>query len=218
MANLIAEILKFIREHKNLIYLVIIAGLIAGLCATCSSLNNANKKYETAKSNEKALMTELQGNQSQVREMQMSIETLQLFGDSVSQKLLDAQKSLKVKDKNIQNLQYMLANFKKTDTLILTQYDTIFKDPEFVLDTMIGDSIWLNVHLFMQYPNLVCTEVNARSEKEVVISSKRETIDPPCKFFLFRWFQKKHTVTTVDVNEENPYITSQQNRFIKISD
>lgn len=43
--------------------------------------------------------------------------------------------------------------------------------------------------------------------------TKRETIDPPKKFFLFRWFQKKHDVTYVDIINDNPYIKTTGQNF-----
>ena len=43
--------------------------------------------------------------------------------------------------------------------------------------------------------------------------TKRETIDPPKKFFLFRWFQKKHNVTYVDIINDNPYIKTTGQNF-----
>jgi hypothetical protein len=58
----------------------------------------------------------------------------------------------------------------------------------------------------------------AESEKAVVVSTKRETVDPPKKFFLCRWFQKKHTVVKVVVKENNPHVIDQENVFIEIVD
>ena len=34
--------------------------------------------------------------------------------------------------------------------------------------------------------------------------------------FFIRWFQRKHTVTKVVIDEENPYIESDDNVFIRV--
>lgn len=211
--EILLKILKFIKKWWKVILIAILGILLA---LFIHKFIKAQDEYLTSKTNEKALMQELVDSEKQVREMTMSMNTLQLFSDSITTKLLNAQKELGIKDKNIQGLQYMLSHFSKKDTMYLTQYDTIFKDPNFKIDTVFGDTTWLNVHLMMEYPNTICTDINAKSEKEVIISKKRETIDPPKKFFLCRWFQKKHDVIIVDIHEENPYITSAKNRFIKV--
>ena len=45
---------------------------------------------------------------------------------------------------------------------------------------------------------------------------KKETVNPPKKFFLFRWFQKKHKIIQVDVIEKNPYVQNEVSRYIEI--
>jgi hypothetical protein len=68
----------------------------------------------------------------------------------------------------------------------------------------------------MAYPNTVALESKVTSEKSVVLYTSRETIEPPKKFFLCRWFQKKHTVVKAVVKENNPYVTNQENVFFEI--
>ena len=76
----------------------------------------------------------------------------------------------------------------------------------------------MRTHLILNYPNEICVESTAKSSKDVIVHASRETIKPPKKFFLLRWFQKKHTVIKVDVVESNPHITSEDNVFIKVCD
>ena len=93
--------------------------------------------------------------------------------------------------------------------------DTIFKDRSIDIDTTLSDE-WYSIRVGLKYPSLVTVTPTLRSEKSVVVSSIKETVNPPKKFFLFRWFQKKHTVLHVNVVEKNPYIQSQDNRLIKV--
>ena len=144
----------------------------------------------------------------------MTIEQLERYGDSVTQKLMETKNKLGVKDKEVKQLQYLVSTFENSDTIFLT--DTVFKDPEFKLDTVVGDE-WVNTRVILEYPNMIGVEPEAVSEKAVVVYSKRETVDPPKKFFLCRWFQKKHTVIKVVVDEKNPHIKSQENVFFEIA-
>ena len=125
----------------------------------------------------------------------------------------DVRKELKIKDKNIKQLQYLLSVSTKKDTVLFT--DTIFRDKSLALDTIIGDK-WYNIRLGLKYPNLIYTEPTFTSEKYIIVNKKKETVNPPKKFFLFRWFQKKHTILEVNMVERNPYIENKNNRFIEI--
>ena len=125
----------------------------------------------------------------------------------------DVRKELKIKDKNIKQLQYLLSISTKKDTVLFT--DTIFRDKSLALDTIIGDK-WYNIRLGLKYPNLIYTKPTFTSEKYIIVNKKKETINPPKKFFLFRWFQRKHTILEVNMVERNPYIENKNNRFIEI--
>ena len=54
------------------------------------------------------------------------------------------------------------------------------------------------------------------SERYVIVDYKKETINPPKKCAIVRWFQKKHKIIEVEVVEKNPYIENKQQRFIEI--
>ena len=47
----------------------------------------------------------------------------------------------------------------------------------------------------------------------MIVDYKKETINPPKKCAIGRWFQKKHKVVEVNVVEKNPYIENKQQRF-----
>lgn len=200
---------------KSKLWIITFCLLLISL-VTCGILVNRsislNKQLEVATANEKAFSAQLDKTKGENYVFQLKIDQLELFNDSIANKLKKVQKENNIKDSKIQEFQYMLADYKKKDTVYLS--DTIFKEPDFALDTVIGDQ-WMNTELNLKYPNQICVSPNVRSEKEVVIYTKRETVDPPKKFFLCRWFQKKHTVIKVIVNEENPYIENQESIFIQ---
>lgn len=83
------------------------------------------------------------------------------------------------------------------------------------LDTLIGDK-WYTARIGLEYPSRIDLNVSMQSIKHIVVHNRKETINPPKKFWLWRLFQKKHIVQEVVVDEENPHIESGSQRFISI--
>lgn len=163
--------------------------------------------------NQKAFIAENSSLKEQGRIFKFTIEQLGYYNDSVLQEMNKVKRELKVKDKGLQQLQYLLSVSTRKDTVLFT--DTIFKNKELALDTLIGDK-WYNIRLGLKYPNLIYTEPTFTSEKYIIVNKKKETVNPPNKFFLFRWFQRKHWVMEVHIKEKNPYIKEVNNKFVEI--
>ena len=119
-----------------------------------------------------------------------------------------------MKDKNVESLQYVYTTLTKTDTIVF-KGDTIFKEPEFSVDTVIGDK-WYQLKLGLDYPSSIVASPQFKSEKHVVVSTKKETVNPPKKLWILRLFQKKHKVLKVDVIEKNPYVEDSEFRYVEI--
>ena len=176
---------------------------------------NQKLKEETATliSNQKAFIAENSSLKNENRVFKFTIEQLNYYNDSILQKMNDVRKELKIKDSNLKQMQYLSSVSTKKDTILFT--DTIFKDKGLALDTIIGDK-WYNIRLGLKYPNLIYTKPTFTSEKYIIVNKKKETINPPKKFFLFRWFQRKHWVMEVHIKEKNPYIKEINNKFVEI--
>ena len=173
------------------------------------------KEVCALRNNQKAFITENSSLKDESRAFKFTIEQLNYYNDSILQKMNNVRKELKIKDKNIKQLQYLLSVSTKKDTVLFT--DTIFRDKSLALDTIIGDK-WYNIRLGLKYPNLIYTEPTFTSEKYIIVNKKKETVNPPKKFFLFRWFQRKHWVMEVHIKEKNPYIKEIDNKFVEIID
>jgi hypothetical protein len=163
--------------------------------------------------NQKAFVAENSSLKEENKVFKFTVEQLNYYNDSILQKMNDVKKELKIKDKNLKQMQYLLSVSTKKDTVLFT--DTIFRDKSLVLDTIIGDR-WYNIRLGLKYPNLIYTEPTFTSEKYIIVNKKKETVNPPKKFFLFRWFQRKHWVMEVHIKEKNPYIKEINNKFVEI--
>lgn len=147
------------------------------------------------------------------RVYKMTISELEYSQDTMFRAMDSIRKVLKIKDKNLNQIQYIKYEVRVTDTLELV--DTIFIKPSFYMDTTLSDK-WHSTRIMMKYPSYIMVEPSLESDKYVVFSFKKETVKPPRKFFLFRWFQKKQKVVNVDVVETNPYVTNKAQRFMEV--
>lgn len=178
-------------------------------------LDKEKKLRETAENNVKAYSRDLSNAKAEQIAFKLTIDQLEYFKDSIFTELDNTRKELKVKDKELKALQYISSNFVKKDTI--TFHDTIFNDIDFHVDTLIEDS-WYSVQLGLHYPSLIAVKPEFKSEKHIVVFSKKETVNPPKKFFLFRLFQRKHRVLNINVVEKNPHVDNQQSKYVEIID
>ena len=170
-------------------------------------------EYSISIENIKAYDAELSGLKDDTKVYKLTIEQLNYFNDSIIKKMKVVQKELGIKDKRLQQLQYEASHAQRADTIILK--DTIFRDSQLKLDTIVGDK-WFRTNLHLEFPSTIALKPEIELERYTFISGKRETVNPPKKFFLFRWFQKKMTVITVTVKENNPYVKNKESRYVQI--
>lgn len=199
-------------------YIKILVLVIVGILSISTYILYQNNKslesqLDISKSNEKAFAIENSGLKDQNRAFQFTVEQLEYFNDSLITKMNEVRKELRIKDKDLKQMQYLLSEAQKKDTIVFR--DTIFRDPLVRVDTLLGDR-WYQLKLGLRYPSTIITEPKFISEKYVIVDYRKETIDPPKKCFIARWFQKKHKVVEVEVVEKNPYIENKQQRFIEI--
>lgn len=205
--------IQAIRKYVEVIALALILVLGVTTYVQYEKVNSLKTELSISKSNEKAFIAENNGLKEENIAFKFTIDQLNYFNDSLTIKMNDVRKELKIKDKDLKQMQYLLSQAQKTDTIRFR--DTIFVDKTVKIDTLIGDE-WYNIRLGLQYPNLITTTPTFKSETYIVTSSKKETINPPKKCAIARWFQKKHRVVEVEIVEKNPYIENKQQRFIEI--
>lgn len=205
--------------NKNVKYFLI-CGLILSILSVVNnyflikSKTSTDKKWKEAVENAKAYSELFSNSESKNRAFKLTIDQLKNSNDSIFQELNEARKELKVKDSKLKSLQYVSSSFSKVDTITL-KGDTIFKDSHVNIDTLLSDK-WYSVRVGLKYPSTVSIEPKFLSIKYIVVSAKKETVNPPKRFFLFRWFQKKQIRLNVDIVEKNPYVQNQDNRFVEI--
>jgi hypothetical protein len=202
-------------EDMNRYLFIITLGLAAVLAYTIDRLNTTEDKWKRAESNVKAYSSMLDDAKDNSIVLQLTAAQLKYSKDSILAKLNDVREELNIKDKRLQSLQYTETVLQKTDTIVVN--DTIFREPSLALDTIVGDE-WYLLRLKLKYPSTIVATPQFKSEKYAIVSAKKETVNPPKKCFILRWFQKKHLVVKVDFIEKNPYVESTDSRYVQVVD
>lgn len=202
-------------KYIRLTITLLIIGLVTSLFVLNAKYTALNEDYKIAVGNEKALLQTNSNLKHNIGVLQLSVEQLSYFNDSILIKLDSVRRALKIKDKEVQYLQYIQSTMEKKDSIVFVG-DTIFKD-NIHIDTTLT-SKWYSLDIKLDYPNSVVVTPKIISEQYVIIHSNKETIKPPKKCAIARWFQKKHKVIRVEVKEENPYIIHTNSEFVKILD
>lgn len=206
-------------QKIKLIIGIVITAIIIALSTTIVIMNNRinvlNYEISNAITNIKAYELENSALRDDTIEFKYTIEQLNYSKDSLNQRINKLRKDLKIKDKDIQKLQYMLSENQKKDSIVFV-HDTLFRE-NIKVDTTLSDN-WSKLHLQLEYPNTVLAEYSFKNESLVTTYIKRETVNPPHKCAFIRWFQKKHKVIHVEIKEQNPYCEIKEQRFINIVD
>ena len=169
-----------------------------------------SKNLDIYNSNQKAFIAENASLKEEQRVFQFTIDQLNYYNDSLLQEMNNVRKELNIKDKNLNTIEYINSVINKIDTIIFR--DTLFINNK---DTVLGDQ-WYTLNLNITYPNTIIISPKFRSDKYIITSYKKETVNPPKKWWILRLFQKKHKVVRVEIVEKNPYIENKQQRFIQI--
>ena len=205
--------IQAIRKYIGITALALISVLGVTTYIQYKKVKSLNIELSISKSNEKAFIEENNELKDRNLAFKFTIDQINYLNDSLITKMNEVRKELKIKDKDLKQMQYLLSTAQKTDTIVFR--DTLFRDRNLQIDTLLGDS-WYNIKLGLRYPNLITTTPTFKSEKYIVTSTRKETIKPPKKCAIARWFQKKHKVVEVIIHEKNPYITNKETRFIEI--
>ena len=175
-------------------------------------LNN-NKSKELIKdydNNFKALNLERDSLSKASIAYRFDIEQLEYINDSVINDLNNARKQLKIKDKEIKQMQSIKTEINSRDSIFIK--DTIFRDSFIKLDTVISDK-WHTVAISLQ-PSKLVIDAKYRSELQVFAKSSKEIIGTPKKCWLGRAFQRKNKVIRVEVLDKNPNAIITEKKFI----
>ena len=208
-----SNVLKYI--VKTLVVVAILALIIIGV-NRCKSAEDKLEGYET---NWIALSNENNKNAKSSKLYEFKLSQLKYINDSLMNAMDSVRKSLNIKDKNTKGLGYVKSTILIHDTVLVNRIRD--GDNSISIDTTINKK-WYQIQL--DYRGSKCNECKdtlivspkVTSKKYVVISTQKEYVDTPKKFWIQRIFQKKDEVIDVKVVETNPYIYSNEDRFVKV--
>ena len=201
---------------------MLIALVIALSILLCISIYIDRCRIAQNKSNEANLKAYIALNDtlsSTNRMFEFKASQLNYINDSLVNQMNTIRKSIGVKDKNLKGLGYIKSTVRIHDTVFVNRIRD--GDKTLSIDTVINKK-WYQIEI--DYKGGRCNECKdtlvvspkISSEKYVVISTSKEYVDAPKKWWLQRIFQKKEEVVDVKVVETNPYIYSDHERFIKV--
>ena len=201
---------------------ILIALVIALSILLCISIYIDRCRIAQNKSNEANLKAYIALNdtlRSTNRMFEFKASQLNYINDSLVNQMNTIRKNIGVKDKNLKGLGYIKSTVRIHDTVFVNRIRD--GDKPLSIDTVINKK-WYQIEI--DYKGGRCSECKdtlivspkISSEKYVVISTSKEYVDTPKKWWLQRIFQKKEEVVDVKVVETNPYIYSDHERFIKV--
>lgn len=201
---------------------LLIALVIALSILLCISIYIDRCRIAQNKSNEANLNAYIALNdtlRSTNRMFEFKASQLNYLNDSLVNQMNTIRKNMGVKDKNLKGLGYIKSTVRIHDTVLVNRIRD--GDNSLSIDTVINKK-WYQIEI--DYKGSKCSECKdtlivspkVSSEKYVVISTSKEYVDAPKKWWLQRIFQKKEEVVDVKVVETNPYIYSDHERFIKV--
>lgn len=206
------------QEMSNLKFYIIglliatLIGLGVAIKLQSDKIKQLNAELLVSMNNNKAYEAERDSLKDNVIQFQFTVNQLNHSKDSLLNRLNEIRKQLKIKDKEINELQYFASLSQKVDSIIV--HDTIFQKGV-VLDTLIGDD-WSSLAVHAEYPGILNVDYSFKNSTVVLMHNSRVTVDPPKKCWLLRLFQKKQTIVEIDVVQENPYCINQEQKFLKI--
>ena len=199
---------------------IIVACILLFILLFCVRQCQSNlAKLEGYETNWIALSNENNKNAKSSKAYELKISQMKYINDSLMNAMDSVRKSLNIKDKNTKGFGYVKSTILIHDTVLVNRIRD--GDKTISIDTTINKK-WYQIQL--DYRGSKCNECKdtlivspkVTSEKYVVISTQKEYVDTPKKFWIQRIFQKKDEVIDVKVIETNPYIYSNENRFVKV--
>lgn len=199
-------------SKENLYYIIAIIILALGLSIIYHKYQKLQEDYSISQANVKAYDVQLSNKNKEIRVFQITEDQLQNMNDSIIVRMDSLRKVLKLKPKTIQTISYQERMVTKSDTI--NSVDTLFRK-DLHYDTIVGDN-WVSNRIKLDYPKRIEVNTNITLQNYIIVHKQKETINPPKKFFLFRWFQKKQEVLKVEVIENNPYVQNKTSKFIQV--
>ena len=199
--------------YKLLLKIIVLIVIISIFIVLGIHNKNLKEDLKIQDNNYKALVLENNNLENKAIAYKFEIEQLEYLNDSIINDLNNTRKELKIKDKQLLQMQSIKTEVSTRDSIFIK--DTIFRDNFVKIDTLLGNE-WYKIKLQLEYPSTIKVETKYKSDLNVFAYSSKEIIGTPKKCFIGRWFQKKHKIINVEVVDKNPYSEIKNKKFIII--
>jgi hypothetical protein len=109
-----------VTKYIRIIVSSLLVLLAIGSCVLYNKNQNLKEELSISISNEKAFIAENSSLKNENRVFKFTVEQLNYYNDSILQKMNDVRKELKIKDDNLKQMQYLLSEATKKDTIVYT--------------------------------------------------------------------------------------------------
>ena len=181
------------------------------------SLKDYKAKYEVARNNNIAYEQDIKYKKGKSAMYYSSLQDLKNSNDSLLQVSRELQKKENIKPKNTDYIGYSTSNVHKVDTVYLPNDSnkvSIIRDSVDIDTTL--ENKWYKLRVNVKSPNRLIIAPEFKSERHIIIYTKKEYKNKRSKIFFIRWFQKKINITYITLEEKNPYIDVKQQKLVKI--
>lgn len=200
-------------KTKTIIKIVLGLAVVVGIGFLIDSNIRLKQSVKLYDNNIKAISYERDSLNNSLIAYKMDVTELEMLNDSVINDLNNLRKELKIKDKQLLQMQSIKTEINTKDSIIVK--DTIFRQDFVKLDTTITNK-WYDINLELEYPSTLKVETSYRSDLSVLAYSSKEILGTPKKCALGRLFQKKYKVIRVEVHDANPFSEIKESKFIII--
>lgn len=197
----------------NKIFFIVFAIVLISLILVSVLYKQSIRDLSTYDNNFKALVLEKNELEKEAIAYKFSIEQLEYINDSILTDLNNTRVELGIKDNQIKQMQNIKTEIHTVDSVFVR--DTIFRDNFVRLDTLLRDE-WYYIKLQLEYPNKITINTKYKTDLDVFAYTSKEIVGVPKKCFVGRWFQKKHNIIRVEVNDKNPHSAIKEQKFIII--
>lgn len=193
--------------------ILVMAAVIAALCLACHWLwrraRDVAEERDMYAAAAKAYSSMSSDALESERVLQVRVGELSAAGDRQLRAMDSLRREIGVRDRRLRSMHRRVTEVSRVDTVLVP--DTVVAAS---LDTVIDDG-WVRTELSLA-PGRVGVGTRVRNETTIIVSSRRETVGPPRRFFLLRLFQRRHTVVTVRAVEGNPWCETRESRSVEI--
>lgn len=211
--------------YRLIIEFLVVLGIIGTIWYQTQKISSLEKQVSQQSVNLKSYM---QGMQSYVTkdnvlhtqsiQQEQTIQALQASKDKVDQALQDSLHKWKIKPSTVTQLGVITDNLHNEKTVALPTKQGKLLDSTINLSDQpyISETLTIKQDTNPSLGYKVTRKLDVSDTLTLVWHTKKETVNPPRKFFLWRLLQKKQLVGYADVVHSNPYIKTNSQKFVHI--